>query len=125
MLAQCLKAQLRSGDVVARYGGEEFAILLPQTGYELAQNLAERLRQSIQELVLPEGAFPRSQPITVSLGLATYPEHTQRLDDLVTLADQALYEAKGTGRNRVVCAGNLGQALLSGNLEIPIVRAYT
>lgn len=111
LFAQCLQSHVRTGDVVARYGGEEFAILLPHAGAAFALALAERLRTIVQGLALPEGAFPPDRHITMSVGLASYPEHTRSQETLITLADQALYQAKGQGRNRTVCAGALGAEL--------------
>jgi len=111
LFAQCLQAHVRSGDVVARYGGEEFAILLPHAGAAFALALADRLRSIVQGLALPEGAFPPDRHITMSVGLASYPEHTRSQESLITLADQALYQAKGQGRNRTVSAGALGTEL--------------
>jgi len=111
IFAQCLQGNVRSGDVVARYGGEEFAILLPQAGAAFAQMLAERLRASIQALALPEATFPPDCHITTSIGLACFPDHTRSREALLPLADQALYEAKGLGRNRTVSAGDLGKGL--------------
>jgi len=111
LFAQCLQGHVRSGDVVARYGGEEFAILLPQAGAEFARVLAERLRATIHALPLPEPPFPAGRHITASIGLACFPEHTRSREALLPLADQALYEAKGLGRNRTVSAGDLGKGL--------------
>lgn len=113
LFAQALQAHVRSGDVVARYGGEEFAILLPHAGAEFALALAERLRQTIHSIDLPEAHFPRGRHITTSIGLASFPEHTRSQESLLSLADQALYEAKGLGRNRTVSAGSLGLGLPS------------
>ncbi|BDU72733.1 diguanylate cyclase [Mesoterricola silvestris] len=108
LFAQCLQAKVRGGDVVARYGGEEFAVLLPHAGEAFALTLAERLRRAVQELPLPEEVFPPGRHITMSIGLASFPEHTRSQEVLVSLADQALYQAKGQGRNRTVSAGALG-----------------
>lgn len=111
LFAQCLQTHLRSGDVVARYGGEEFCVVLPHAASAFALGLAERLRGLVAGLSLPEGLFPRGRGITTSIGLASFPEHAQTQEALLSLADQALYEAKGLGRNRIVGAGDLGLGL--------------
>ncbi len=93
----------RAGDLVARYGGEEFAALLSGVGSEEASNVAERLRANVQALRVPHGNSPAAGVVTISGGVATLTP-TERGDSaaLVAAADQALYEAKRRGRNRVV-----------------------
>jgi diguanylate cyclase (GGDEF)-like protein len=103
--AQCLQQHVRTGDVVARYGGEEFAVFLPHAGPDLAVALAERLRQEVQELTLPNPPFPPGIRITVSIGVASHSEDSPTLEALISLADQALYVAKEGGRNQVRSAG--------------------
>jgi diguanylate cyclase (GGDEF)-like protein len=105
MFARCLQNHVRGGDVVARYGGEEFAIVMPEAGPEMARNLAERLRRTVETLQLPYPQFPAGRRITTSIGVASYPAHAISPGNLLTLADQALYQAKGGGRNRTVVAG--------------------
>lgn len=92
------------GDLVARYGGEEFAILLADTDEAQALELAERLRQGIEDLALPHDAVPGGR-LTASFGVAAYlPGPEQRPESLFEAADHALYRAKTAGRNRA-CAG--------------------
>jgi diguanylate cyclase (GGDEF)-like protein len=100
--SRCVRDSIRNGDVLARYGGEEFVVILPNTPHETAKGLAERLRQKVQDLLLPTPEFPKGCRITVSIGVASIPEHGREGDALLNCADQALYVAKGTGRNRVV-----------------------
>ena len=92
----------RETDLIARYGGEEFAILLPQTSAIHGQRLADRIRHATQENLFhaPEGRA--AIRITVSAGVATYPINDRILsaEDLVRTADEALYRAKESGRNR-------------------------
>lgn len=97
--AQILKQSADDGAIVARYGGEEFAILLPECTREDALKTAERLRARVQD----EPFTLRREQIkmTVSVGIATMPEDTLDLEMLVQKADNALYRAKRTGRNRV------------------------
>lgn len=108
-LAELLRSQAREADVVARYGGEEFVQVMPETDAEAARESAERIRRAVEarefpgEEVLPEG-------ITVSLGVAALPTHADTAEELVQVADEALYRAKEEGRNRVVGAGELFDA---------------
>jgi len=92
--------QLRKIDVVCRYGGEEFAILLSQTTHEHAVGVAEKLRRMVDTWQFP--GVPR--PVTISSGVATYPDHGTTRDELVKAADAGLYAAKQAGRNCVKVA---------------------
>lgn len=107
----------RPGDQVARYGGEEFVVLMPHTGQRGAAAVAELLRRKIEELNLEHPRSPLDH-ITISLGVATaIPERRSSAELLVAAADQAVYEAKHQGRNRVhVFEGSLerGQPVLQG-----------
>jgi diguanylate cyclase (GGDEF)-like protein len=99
-LAARLTAAIRGGDVVARYGGEEFVVLLRNTGIEAVPDTAERLRHAVGDVpvVLTSDVW---LAITVSVGGAAWPVHAHSADELVRIADQALYAAKRLGRNRV------------------------
>ena len=102
LVADTLCAQLRKSDLAARFGGEEFAVVLPETDASGATAVAERFRAAIaQASLLVDG---RRVAVTASLGVATYPTaDVDSVQSLLKAADQALYHAKGSGRNRV-CA---------------------
>lgn len=94
---------LRDGDVLVRYGGEEFLVILPGAGRRDLTNMAERIRRSVSEVEISTGANRLS--ITVSIGGAGLPEQVVRDPvELIGIADQALYTAKATGRDRCVIA---------------------
>lgn len=98
-VAKTLRQSARDVDIVARYGGEEFILLLPNTNYPGANHVAERLRRAVEELLVD------GLQVTISLGTAMYPVPIDgEVKDLVKVADQALYEAKHRGRNRVCFA---------------------
>lgn len=101
-VARILQSNIRRSDVLARYGGEEFVILLPEISKEKAYQAAEKLRQSVE--VAPfegEDKQPRGT-VTISAGLATFPDDAGDPVQLLDLADQALYAAKAGNRNRVI-----------------------
>jgi two-component system cell cycle response regulator len=98
-LARRLTEATREVDVVARYGGEEFALILPKTPLDGSVVLAEKVRDAIaSEPFLVDGT---SISVTISVGVAAYPDHGKTVHELVASADAALYRAKTGGRNRV------------------------
>jgi two-component system cell cycle response regulator len=103
-IAKTLQREARTVDVVARYGGEEFCVILPETSVEGATALAERVRARIAaQPAMPDKDY-RGLHVTVSIGVATIPNpRVNSPEDLIALADEALYRAKAEGRNRV-CA---------------------
>jgi diguanylate cyclase (GGDEF)-like protein len=119
-LAAILKEEAREIDRVGRYGGEEFMLLLPGALIDDAYTFAERVRNRIERhtFTFPGGTLTR----TASFGVAAWPhEKIREADDLVRSSDDALYVAKETGRNRVVCFDgeefNAHQAANDGNAE--------
>lgn len=96
-----MKDVTKEKGVCCRYGGEEFIILLPKLKVEDAYHMAEHLRKIVEAKNSPCG-----RPITFSAGVASYPEHANNSKDLIISADNALYKAKQTGRNRVLISHN-------------------
>ncbi len=93
-VARTIKATIRETDLAARYGGEEFVVIAQGMDKEQGKILAERLRQSIE----------LSSPVTVSIGVASYPGDGETIEQLIQSADQAMYCAKREGKNRVTVA---------------------
>lgn len=99
-VARVLQGAVRNVDVAARYGGEEFAVLLEDSDGGGGRLLAERIRAEVERLEFPHEKGPVK--VTLSLGIAAYPEDGATKAELIDRADQALYRAKETGRNRAV-----------------------
>ena len=104
LFAKVMKDNLRPDDVAARYGGEEFVVVLPETDTEGADSVAERIREGVASLdfVGAEGTSPVHK--TVSVGVATFPEHASVQGRLIEAADRAMYAAKRAGKNKVAIA---------------------
>lgn len=101
--AICAAEIQRSGDLLARYGGEEFCVLLPATPEEGAEQVAERLRHAIESATVYPGAQEAAVSLSVSVGVASMiPQPEETGGELIRRADEALYGAKGAGRNRVM-----------------------
>ncbi len=94
-----VRASIRTTDIVGRYGGDEILVLMPETSLDDAMTVADRILRQVaaRPLVVEEQAIP----LTVSLGVAAYPQHGQDRDTLVSAADHALYQAKARGRSRI------------------------
>jgi diguanylate cyclase (GGDEF)-like protein len=103
-IAAILKSKSRKCDVVARYGGEEFAIIMPDTSKDNAKLFVERLRNEVERSYAEDAAIASDKRITISAGIATYPEDSVTKDGLISMADAALYQAKHSGKNRVYLA---------------------
>jgi diguanylate cyclase (GGDEF)-like protein len=98
-VASILLSSTRSEDCTARYGGEEFAVLLTGTSGEVAREVAERIRARVETQQFA------GRKITLSIGIAEFPEDGQTADEVISSADEALYAAKRAGRNKVIRAG--------------------
>ncbi|MBT1073821.1 diguanylate cyclase [Geobacter grbiciae] len=100
-ISKLFVASIRNSDIAARYGGEEFVVIMPETGRDLALIAGEKLRRAVAEHPF---SLQETQPgglLTVSVGIATFPDDATTARELVDAADQALYRAKGLGRDRV------------------------
>ncbi|MCX6558032.1 MAG: GGDEF domain-containing protein, partial [Candidatus Aminicenantes bacterium] len=107
-----MKSKFRTSDLLAKYGGDEFVIILPHTDKVGAYLAAERLRESVEKHVFPGAEFQPQKKLTISLGLAAFPEHGLNEEEILNRADKALYFAKESGRNRTVIYNeNIGKEL--------------
>jgi diguanylate cyclase (GGDEF)-like protein len=121
-VAGVMRQAVRSEDTVCRYGGEEFVAILPELGTEDALSRAESIRHMVSELrIYHRGQALRE--VTISIGVAVYPNNGDSLDQLLSLSDRALYEAKHLGRNRVVLAEH-ATALPPAQTHHPQVVAF-
>ncbi len=106
-IAHALASEMRANDLVARYGGEEFAVILPNQSLKGASIVAERIRERVEQLQLPKQKDGR-QTVTVSIGAATaLPDDQTEAQQLLAIADAALYRAKHMGRNRISLPANV------------------
>ncbi|MBM3461907.1 MAG: diguanylate cyclase [Armatimonadetes bacterium] len=120
-LGTVVRHAIREGiDTAARTGGEEFYLILPATSAERAETVAERLRQAVEEHAF--SGFTRPLKVTVSIGLATYPEHASGEHDLVRRADTEVYRAKRAGKNQVCVAAETGE---TADAEARLPRLHT
>lgn len=106
-ISAILKESTREIDVVARYGGEEFILVLPETTTEAAWEVAERIRQRVNQLTASGISDQPLGLLSISAGIATYPTHAHDSESLIKYADTGLYQAKLAGRNQIRLA-NLG-----------------
>jgi diguanylate cyclase (GGDEF)-like protein len=127
-LAVLLRSRLRSSDVPIRYGGDETVVILPDTTLEGARSVADKLLQGVRDLEIRHRGH--LIPVTISMGVASYPVNGTDPESVLRAADLALYRAKAEGRDRVVVAdgeaipavrGNAGGG--SGRHDLPKVHA--
>ena len=104
-IAETIKMNLRETDILARYGGDEFVIFLPETSSEQAKEVADRVCEAVAAIKFM--IQHQSMAISVSIGMASYPQDSSTVDDILELADRALYASKQAGRNRVTVFGDL------------------
>ena len=113
-LADFFRVQVRREDIVCRFGGEEFTLLMPEASTEIARERAEALRERVKELRVEHRGLPLGS-VTLSFGVAVYPEHGTTAEDLFRSADAALYRAKASGRDRVEMGKPPETAISSGD----------
>ena len=107
LVAQVIRDQLRAGQYVGRYAGDEFVVLLPGLDAEAARGLADQIRTTISSLPIPlREVVGQVMTVTLSIGVATAPQHGESFETLFTAADRALFDAKREGRDKVVLAGS-------------------
>src|SRR6266566_5788380 len=99
-MAQIFRSHFRAEDVICRYGGEEFSIILPEASAEDAAKRANVLRDEVRKLTI-RYLDQNLDPVTLSIGLATFPQHGSTGEQLLRIADQCLYQSKAAGRDRV------------------------
>ncbi|HMA36188.1 MAG TPA: GGDEF domain-containing protein [Chloroflexia bacterium] len=100
-VGELLRQVIRGGDIIARYGGEEFCIVLENVAKPASLRVAEKLRRAVMEHEFPKGYLQPLGALTISLGVAAYPEDAAEVMTVLDKADQALYLAKNNGRNQV------------------------
>jgi len=111
-LAKTMRARLRDNDLVYRYGGDEFVMLLPNVDPELAKKIALRILSDIRSRpIVVDGGLKFS--ISVSIGIAVFPRDAESPEEILTIADKMMYEAKRGGRGRVCYAGEVLSMLKS------------
>ncbi|MCM8760358.1 MAG: GGDEF domain-containing protein, partial [Candidatus Omnitrophica bacterium] len=100
-LGSLIKNFVRGSDVVCRFGGDEFAYLLPFTSSDEAKVFAERIKKIVSKYEFLKGGIEKRVNLTMSTGIATFPEHGQTAEEIISKADQALFASKSGGRNRI------------------------
>lgn len=101
LTVQAIQSHIKKTDTVGRWGGEEFGVILPNTTISQAKLVADRIRHTLSELPLFNVEGKTIPKPTISQGIATLPDHTSDVDELVIIADRALYRAKNKGRDQV------------------------
>ena len=119
-VSAAMRDLLRDYDLCGRFGGEEFALLLPRTTAAQALEITERIRQGISELAIPRDGTAAIQ-VTISIGIAVPSQARRTLDDLLAAADHALYQAKRSGRDRVVMYAD--SRVSQASRALPLARA--
>jgi diguanylate cyclase (GGDEF)-like protein len=104
-VASEMKRCIRIEDTLSRYGGEEFCLVCPDLGEKSVEQLGERLCEGVRCLTM-DVKDTRVSTVTISVGIAIYPEHGFEGEDLLRAADEALYQAKAKGKNQAILAVN-------------------
>jgi diguanylate cyclase (GGDEF)-like protein len=117
-LAGLLKGAVRQVDAVARYGGDEYIVVLTDTNSKGAMIVAERIRQMVEDYTFTEGeGYPIK--LTISIGVASYPEHGVNKVEILHLADEAMYKGK-YGKKNIVYVATPGEQTLAGPIDPPL-----
>jgi len=124
-IGRIIRETVREYDLPARFGGEEFCIVLLEAGRAEAQAFAERLRQAVQAADFEVATSPQPIHVTMSLGIACFPDDATTPTDLTHAADIAVYQAKLKGRNRVVCASDVPQSARLEGAPVEDAQATT
>jgi diguanylate cyclase (GGDEF)-like protein len=106
-IGEILRETFRQSDTAGRYGGEEFVVVLPETDIEAAQQKLESLRELVASTQMILGTHKEKREVTISAGLASFPQDGDDAAELFALADVRMFQAKGEGRNRVVAGAVL------------------
>ena len=122
MVAEVIARSVRSSDLPCRYGGEEFAVIAPATPKSGVLLLAERIRNGVAALEIPE-VVAAGMPISISGGVASFPEDAVSVDELIAKSDEALYQAKQGGRNRIET--RIGERRRRPRVELGMPGAYS
>lgn len=104
-ISRTIMNSIRDNDLAFRYGGEEFSVLLPSTDIESGKMVAERIRENVEMTIYDKGN--NNIRVTISIGCACCPSDANTIRNLISLADEALYCAKKTGKNKVIVAGEV------------------
>jgi diguanylate cyclase (GGDEF)-like protein len=104
-IAHCVHGSIRTIDVAARYGGEEFTLILPQTSKLEARRIAKRICEEVAAMRISHPILDNYERLTISIGLAAYPDDANTPEGLIRCADTALYTAKDLGKNQVIAYG--------------------
>jgi diguanylate cyclase (GGDEF)-like protein len=119
LVAETLRQSCRATDAVARYGGEEFALILPGVRAGRAGDLLERVRRVVAAMPIRLPGHPYPVSVTVSIGVASFPEDGATALEILACADRRLYEAKAKGRDRVIGPSTAAARPLGEQLHIP------
>jgi len=103
-IAGILERESRDIDIVTRFGGEEFCVILPEIDEKEAQDIAERLRKAVESTRFENEELQPNGKLTVSIGVASFPQDAKTTQTLIEMADRAMYQAKKMNRNRVILA---------------------
>lgn len=102
--AKTVTSSMRETNLAARFGGEEFVVVLPDTNTISGVLVAERIRKAVLSMVVPSESEKPLPQLTVSIGVAAFPEHGQNWEEVIKASDRAMYDSKRAGRNRVTAA---------------------